>query len=192
MKIRVVIAADDIITRMDLKERLVERGYIVVGEASDGIEAIEQCRLKEPDLTLMDIKMPLLNGLDAAKTIYDEDLSDCIVMISAYSDKNLVDIAGDIGVMGYIVKPFRDNALFPAIEIALKRCEEMTILKCEMEESNRRLNNRIVVDKAKGILMQRKGMTEESAYQYIRNMSMDKRKSMKDVAEMIIMSNEIL
>lgn len=192
MKIRVVIADDDIITRMDLKERLVERGYIVVGEASDGIEAIEQCRLKEPDLTLMDIKMPLLNGLDAAKTIYDEDLSDCIVMISAYSDKNLVDIAGDIGVMGYIVKPFRDNALFPAIEIALKRCEEMTILKCEMEESNRRLNNRIVVDKAKGILMQRKGMTEESAYQYIRNMSMDKRKSMKDVAEMIIMSNEIL
>ena len=132
MKIRVVIADDDIITRMDLKERLVERGYIVVGEASDGIEAIEQCRLKEPDLTLMDIKMPLLNGLDAAKTIYDEDLSDCIVMISAYSDKNLVDIAGDIGVMGYIVKPFRDNALFPAIEIALKRCEEMTILKCEM------------------------------------------------------------
>lgn len=192
MKIRVVIADDDIITRMDLKERLVERGYMVVGEASDGIEAIEQCRLKEPDLTLMDIKMPLLNGLDAAKTIYDEDLSDCIVMITAYSDKNLVDIAGDIGVMGYIVKPFRDNALFPAIEIALKRCEEMTILKCEMEESNRRLNNRIVVDKAKGILMQRKGMTEESAYQYIRNMSMDKRKSMKDVAEMIIMSNEIL
>lgn len=192
MKIRVVIADDDIITRMDLKERLVERGYMVVGEASDGIEAIEQCRLKEPDLTLMDIKMPLLNGLDAAKTIYDEDLSDCIVMISAYSDKNLVDIAGDIGVMGYIVKPFRDSALFPAIEIALKRCEEMTILKCEMEESNRRLNNRIVVDKAKGILMQRKGMTEESAYQYIRNMSMDKRKSMKDVAEMIIMSNEIL
>lgn len=192
MKIRVVIADDDIITRMDLKERLVERGYMVVGEASDGIEAIEQCRLKEPDLTLMDIKMPLLNGLDAAKTIYDEDLSDCIVMISAYSDKNLVDIAGDIGVMGYIVKPFRDSALFPAIEIALKRCEEMSILKCEMEESNRRLNNRIVVDKAKGILMQRKGMTEESAYQYIRNMSMDKRKSMKDVAEMIIMSNEIL
>lgn len=192
MKIRVVIADDDIITRMDLKERLVERGYMVVGEASDGIEAIEQCRLKEPDLTLMDIKMPLLNGLDAAKTIYDENLSDCIVMITAYSDKNLVDIAGDIGVMGYIVKPFRDNALFPAIEIALKRCEEMTILKCEMEESNRRLNNRIVVDKAKGILMQRKGMTEESAYQYIRNMSMDKRKSMKDVAEMIIMSNEIL
>lgn len=192
MKIRVVIADDDIITRTDLKERVVEQGYIIVGEASDGIEAVEQCRLNEPDLILMDIKMPLVNGLDAAKIIYDEKLSDCIVIISAYSNKNLVDSAGDIGVMGYIVKPFQNNTLFPAIEIALKRCKEISGLKCKMEESNRRLNNRIVIDKAKGILMKRKGMTEERAYQYIRSMSMDKRKSMKDVSEMIIMSDELL
>lgn len=192
MCLKVIIADDEAITRADLKERLHSHGYAVVGEAADGLEAIELCKEKGPDLALIDIKMPILDGLGAAKVIHDERLANCIIMISAYSDEKYVSTCADIGAMGYIVKPFQDNVIFPAIEIAVKRSHDMNKLKNEVVEKEKKLQERKLIDKAKGIVMERNALNENEAYEYLRLISMNKRKPMKDVAEMIIMNDRIL
>lgn len=192
MCLKVIIADDEAITRADLKERLHSRGYAVVGEAADGFEAIELCKEKKPDLALIDIKMPILDGLGAAKVIHDERLANCIIMISAYSDEKYVLTCADIGAMGYIVKPFQDNVIFPSIEIAVKRSHEMNKLKSEVVEKEKKLQERKLIDKAKGIVMKRNSLSENEAYEYLRLISMNKRKPMKDVAEIIIMNDNIL
>ena len=189
--IRVVIADDDPITKMDLNELLSEAGYEVVGEASDGFDAVEICRKKHPDLVLMDIKMPLLDGLAAAKIIRSENLAETVMMMTAYSEREFVEQAKDCGVGGYLVKPIDEKSLIPNIEVAVNRSREIGKLRKDIEKVNGRLESRAVTEKAKGLLMEQQKMTEQEAYDYIRKLSQTKHLSMKRVAEMILTKSEV-
>lgn len=190
MNKRVVIADDEPITRMDLSEILKEAGYDVVGEASDGFDAIELCRKTKPNLILMDIKMPLLDGLKASKIINNESLADCIVLLTAYSGKEFIEEAKAAGVMGYVIKPINEKSLLPAIEIALSKSEEIQEIRSESQKSKESLEDRKKIEKAKGILMREENLTEAEAYNKIRKISMDKRCQMKNIAEIIILNAE--
>lgn len=189
--IRVVIADDEPITKMDLNELLSEAGYEVVGEASDGFDAVEICRKKHPDLVLMDIKMPLLDGLAAAKIIRSENLAETVMMMTAYSEREFVEQAKDCGVGGYLVKPIDEKSLIPNIEVAVNRSREIGKLRKDIEKVNGRLESRAVTEKAKGLLMEQQKMTEQEAYDYIRKLSQTKHLSMKRVAEMILTKSEV-
>ena len=186
-RIRVVIADDEPITRMDLKELLSAQGYQVVGEAADGFDAIEMCRQTQPDLVLLDVKMPLLDGLSAARIIYEEDIAETIIMLTAYSEWEFVKTARDQGVVGYLVKPLGESSLVPSIELSVARSKEMRQLKKDIRQVTDRLESRTVIEKAKGLLMSQEGMTEQSAYDYIRKLSQSKKLSMRRVAEIILM-----
>lgn len=189
--IRVVIADDEPITKMDLNELLSEAGYEVVGEASDGFDAVEICRKKHPDLVLMDIKMPLLDGLSAAKIIHSEKLAETVVMMTAYSEREFVEQAKECGVGGYLVKPIDEKSLIPNIEVAVNRSREIGKLRKDIEKVNGRLESRAVIEKAKGLMMEQQKMTEQEAYDYIRKLSQSKHLSMKRVAEMILTRSEV-
>lgn len=188
--IRVVIADDEPITKMDLHELLSEAGYEVVGEASDGFDAVELCRQKRPNLVLLDIKMPLLDGLAAAKIIHEEDLAGTIMMMTAYSEREFIEQAKQCGVGGYIVKPIDEKSLIPNIEVAVNRSREIGKLRKDIEKANDRLENRATIEKAKGLLMEQQKMSEQAAYDYIRKVSQDKHLSMKRVAEIILKRSE--
>ncbi len=188
MKKRIVIADDEPITRMDFSELLKEAGYDVVGEASDGFDAVELCRKQKPDLVLMDVKMPLLDGLKASKIIGQENLAGSVVLITAYSGKEFIDQAKEAGVMGYIVKPVDEKSLLPTIEVAISKGYEFRKIKEKVAQTQDQLKTRKAVEKAKGILMSKYGLTEEKAYNKIRKLSMDKRCAMKDIANAIIIN----
>lgn len=187
--ISVVIADDEPISRMDLKELLTEGGYTVLSEVSDGFDAVEQCKLYHPDLVILDIKMPFLDGISAAKIIYEEDLADTIIMLTAYSEREFIDQAKGCSVSGYLVKPIDEKSLVPSIELAVARSQELKRLRKDMEKVSERLKSRSVIEKAKGIIMQEQGMTEQEAYDYIRKLSLDKHLSMRRVAEIILVKN---
>ena len=184
--IRVVIADDEPISRMDLKELLTEGGYTVVAEVSDGFDAVENCKLYHPDLVLLDIKMPLLDGLAAAKIIYEEELADTIIMLTAYSEREFVEQAKDYGVSGYLVKPIDEKSLIPNIELVVAQSKEMKRLRKDMAKVSERLANRSIIEKAKGQVMQEQNLSEQEAYHYIRKLSQLKGLSMRRVAEMIL------
>lgn len=190
MKKRIVIADDEPITRMDIREILEDAGYDVVGDVSDGFDAIEICRKLKPDLVLMDIKMPLLDGISAAKVINKEELVDSIILLTAYSDKNFIDKAKDVGVIGYLVKPVNEKSLLPAVEIALNKGREIKKIKKEIKNVNDKLNARKIIEKAKGILMEKHKLTEQEAYDKIRTLSMNKRTSMREIAEAILLCHQ--
>ena len=190
MSKRIVIADDEPITRMDVAEMLMEAGYDVVGKASDGFDAVEMCKKTKPDLVILDVKMPLLDGLMAAKIISEEELAGAIVLLTAYSGKEFIEKAKSVGVLSYLVKPVTKQALLPAVEIAIHKGKEILDIKKAHQKTNDRLESRIVVDRAKSILMSDSQMSEEEAYNYIRKMSMDKRCTMKDIASIILMSKE--
>ena len=185
----VVIADDEPISRMDLKELLSEGGYTVLSEVSDGFDAVEQCKLYHPDLVILDIKMPFLDGISAAKIIYEEELADTIIMLTAYSEREFVEQAKGYGVSGYLVKPIDEKSLVPSIELAVARSRELKRLRKDMAKVSERLESRSVIEKAKGIIMQEQGMTEQEAYDYIRKLSLDKHLSMRRVAEIILVKN---
>ena len=185
------VVDDEPITKMDLNELLSEAGYEVVGEASDGFDAVEICRKKHPDLVLMDIKMPLLDGLAAAKIIRSENLAETVMMMTAYSEREFVEQAKDCGVGGYLVKPIDEKSLIPNIEVAVNRSREIGKLRKDIEKVNGRLESRAVTEKAKGLLMEQLKMTEQEAYDYIRKLSQTKHLSMKRVAEMILTKSEV-
>lgn len=185
------VVDDEPITKMDLNELLSEAGYEVVGEASDGFDAVEICRKKHPDLVLMDIKMPLLDGLAAAKIIRSENLAETVMMMTAYSEREFVEQAKDCGVGGYLVKPIDEKSLIPNIEVAVNRSREIGKLRKDIEKVNGRLESRAVTEKAKGLLMEQQKMTEQEAYDYIRKLSQTKHLSMKRVAEMILTKSEV-
>ena len=187
--IRVVIADDEPITRMDLKELLSAEGYEVVGEAADGFDAVEVCKQTKPDLVLMDIKMPLLDGLSAAKIVNEEGLADTVMMLTAYSEREFVDQAKDMGVAGYLVKPIDERSLVPSIELAVARSKDMKKLRKDIQKVSERLENRSIIEKAKGQVMAQEGMTEQEAYDYIRKLSQAKSLSMRRVAEIILMKS---
>ena len=184
--IRVVIADDEPITKLDLKELLGEAGYDVVAEVSDGFDAVENCKRLHPDLVLLDIKMPFLDGLSAAKIIYEEGLADTIIMLTAYSEREFIEQAKDCGVGGYLVKPIDEKSLVPNIELAVTRCKEMKRLRKDIAKVNERLENRSIIEKAKGRVMTEQALNEQEAYDYIRKLSQTKNLSMRRVSEMIL------
>lgn len=186
---RILIADDESLIRMDLQEMLRNLGYLVVGEAGDGITALKLARELKPDLVIMDIRMPGMDGIDAAKTLTEEKIAP-VVLLTAYSQKELVDRAKEAGVVGYLVKPFKESDLTPAIEIALARFNEFKQMTQEVDDLQHALETRKLVDRAKGILMDTKGLTESEAFRAIQKMSMDNRRPMKAVAEAIIMAHE--
>lgn len=182
----IVIIDDEPITRMDLREMLENEGYNILGEAADGFDAIELCRQHLPDLVLMDIKMPLLDGLSAAKIINEENLAGTVILLTAYNEREFVSGAKQNGVSGYLVKPIEETQLIPNIELAVARSVEMKKLRKDYEKVSERLENRKLVEQAKGIIMQNKGISEQEAYDYIRKLSQMKNISMKRVSEIIL------
>jgi response regulator NasT len=183
----VVIADDEPITMMDLSEMLREKGYEVVGEASDGFDAVEICRKYKPDLVLMDVKMPLLDGLKASKIITNEGLASSVVLLTAYSGNEFVEQAKEAGVMGYLIKPIEEKCLLPAIEVAITKGKEINSIKNDIIKIKKDLESRKKVEKAKGIIMKKYKINEDEAYNKIRKLSMDKRCSMGKIADAIIL-----
>ena len=183
--IRVLIAEDEAIIRLDIKEMLEEEGFDVVGEAADGDAALRAARDRGPDLVIMDIKMPGLDGLSAAERIVSEDLA-AVLILTAFSQRDLVRRAADAGAMGYLVKPFQRSDLVPAIEIALARYAELGAVKRETATLQERLETRTIVDRAKGRLMDSQGLSEADAFRFIQKSAMDRRTSMRAVAEEIL------
>lgn len=184
-KLKLIIADNESIIRMDLREMLEEAGHEIVGEAADGARAVELTRKYRPDLVVMDIKMPEMDGIVAAKRIADEKLAP-VLLLTAFSQQEIVEKAKDSGVLAYLVKPVRECNLFPALEIALSRFEEHQKLEAELEAVKRSLEIRRTLDRAKGILMDAYGLTESEAYRRIQQYSMAKRATIKEVAEAIV------
>jgi AmiR/NasT family two-component response regulator len=182
---RILIAEDEALIRLDLREMLEEEGYEVVGEAGDGETALRLARDLRPDLTVMDIKMPGLDGLTAAERITEEHLSP-VLILTAFSQKDLVERAAQTGAMAYLVKPFQKSDLVPAIDIAVARYQEMQALEAEVGDLSERLETRKVVDRAKGMLMDRYQMSEQDAFRFIQKTAMDRRLPMKDVATKVV------
>lgn len=189
-QIRVVIADDETIIRLDLKTLLEEMGHEVVGEAADGQKALELARSLRPDVIIMDIKMPVMDGLDAAKIIADEKIAP-VVLLTAYSQKDLIERAKEAGVFGYLVKPFQESDIMPAIEIAVSRYLEMQELETTVGDLEDKLETRKVIDRAKGILMDKYKMNEAEAFRRIQQQSMNQRRSMKEIADAILIANDI-
>ncbi len=187
---KVVIADDESIIRMDLKEMLSGLGYQVVGEAGDGRQAINLARELKPDLVIMDIKMPEMDGIAAARVLTEEKIAP-VLLLTAYSQQELVAGAREAGVVGYIVKPFRQDELMPAIEVALSRFREFRELEKEMGDLKETLEARKVIERAKGVLMDELGLKEAEAFRRIQKLSMDSRKSMREIAEAILLAREI-
>ncbi len=187
---RVVIADDDPIIRMDLREMLTGMKYDVVGEASDGQVAVELARKLSPDLVIMDIRMPELDGIEAARILTSETVAP-VLLLTAYSEPDLVQRATQAGVIGYLVKPFRESQLGPAIEVTLARFREFEQVRKELNDVREALEARKVIERAKGMLMNRYGLTESEAFRRIQKRSMDSRKSMREVAEAILLASEL-
>jgi two-component system, response regulator PdtaR len=177
--VRIVVAEDEALIRMDLVEMLGEAGYTVVAQASDGAEAISLVAEHQPDLAILDVKMPILDGITAAEEI----IATCpVLMLTAFSQRELVDRARDAGVMAYVLKPFTINDLVPAIEIAISRHLQMKSLAAEVADLHDRLETRKIIDRAKGILMAALNLTEPQAFSWIQKAAMDRRLTMKEVA----------
>ena len=181
--IRILVAEDEALIRMDLVEMLTEAGYEVVAEASDGAQAIELAQLHKPDLAILDVKMPVLDGISAAEKIIGISP---VLMLTAFSQRELVERARDAGVMAYVVKPFSIGDLIPAIEIAISRHVQMRSLADEVADLHERLETRKIIDRAKGILMQALNLAEPEAFSWIQRAAMDRRLTMKQVAEAVI------
>ncbi|CAB4648818.1 unannotated protein [freshwater metagenome] len=182
-KPRILVAEDETLIRMDLVEMLIEAGYDVVAQASNGEEAIALAQEHKPDLAILDVKMPVMDGITAAQTIISIAP---VLMLTAFSQKELVDRARDAGVMAYVVKPFSINDLVPAMEIAMSRHAQMTSLAAEVADLHERLETRKLVDRAKGILMAALNLSEPQAFSWIQRAAMDRRLSMKEVALAVI------
>jgi AmiR/NasT family two-component response regulator len=187
---RVIIADDESLIRMDLREMLTNLGYLVVGEVGDGRSALNLARELRPDIVLMDIRMPDMDGIEAAKVLTEERVAP-VLLLSAYSDQEYVQRAQQAGVTGYLVKPFRESDLAPAIEVALARFSEFRAVEREVGDLKEALETRKAVDRAKGILMDTQGLTETEAFRKIQKMSMDNRKSMRTVADAIILAHQV-
>jgi two-component system, response regulator PdtaR len=182
---RVVVAEDEALIRLDLVEMLREEGFAVVGEAGDGEQAIELARALRPDVVVLDVKMPVLDGLSAAEAISRQG-SAAIVMLTAFSQADVVERAVDAGAMAYVVKPFTKADLLPAIEVAVSRHQQIVALTVEVADLGDRLESRKRIDRAKGVLMQKLGLSEPEAFRWIQKTSMDRRMSMREVADAVV------
>ena len=188
-QVRVIIADDESIIRMDLREMLTNLRYLVVGEAGDGISAVNLARELKPDIVIMDIKMPDLDGIAAAKMLTEERVAP-VLLLTAFSQAELIEGAKEAGVVGYIVKPFRESELVPAIEVALARFREFRSVEREAQDLKDALETRKLVERAKGIIMDSQHVKEAEAFRKIQKLSMNTRKSMREVAEAIILAHQ--
>jgi two-component system, response regulator PdtaR len=182
---RVLVAEDEALIRLDLAEMLSEEGYEVVGQAGDGQEAVDMAEELRPDLVIMDVKMPRRDGIDAASEIASKRIAP-IVILTAFSQRDLVERARDAGAMAYLVKPFNITDLIPAIEVAVSRFSEIAALEQEVATLSDRLETRKLVERAKGMLMAQHGWTEPQAFRWIQKASMDRRLSMRQVAQIVV------
>jgi two-component system, response regulator PdtaR len=183
-KRRVVVAEDESLIRMDVVETLREHGFDVVAEVGDGALAVAAVIEHKPDLVVMDIKMPNMDGLTAAEQMAEHKVA--IVLLTAFSQKELVDRANQAGAMAYVVKPFTPNDLMPAVEIALSRHSQLIALEHEISDLNERFETRKLVDRAKGLLNEKMNLTEPEAFRWIQKASMDRRLTMQEVAQTVI------
>lgn len=184
-KLRILLADDEAILRLDLREMLIDAGHEIVGEAANGQEAIKLAKELKPEFIIMDVKMPIMDGITAAKVIAAENIAP-VLLLTAYSQQDIVEKASDAGVIAYLVKPIREEQLFPAMEIAVKRFAEVQRLNIELDQLKDSLETRKLLDRAKGILMAAHGMTEQEAYRKMQQFSMARRISLKELAESVI------
>ena len=190
MPVRVVIAEDEAIIRLDLKEILEEEGYEVVGETGRGDEAVELVKEHQPDLAILDIKMPGLDGLSAAREIAGERRA-AVLILTAFSQRDLVEQARDAGTLGYLVKPFQRTELVPAIEVALGRFRESQVLHDQVSNLEEQLETRKVVDRAKGLLMDSHSLSETDAFAFLQKTAMQERRTMKAIAEQVLSGERV-
>jgi two-component system, response regulator PdtaR len=181
----VIVAEDESLIRIDIVETLTDNGFTVVGEAADGEAAVAMAREHRPDLVVMDVKMPLMDGITAAEILTKERIAP-VVLLTAFSQRELVERASEAGALAYVVKPFTPNDLIPAIEIALSRSQQISALEDEVADIAERLETRKVLDRAKGILNDTMGLTEPEAFRWIQKASMDRRLTMREVAQTVI------
>ena len=188
--LRVVLAEDETIIRLDLKERLEGVGYQVVGEAGDGESAVQMARELRPDVVVMDVKMPGVDGIEAARRLTKDHIAP-VVLVTAHGDRELIERAGEAGVIAYVLKPIGDGDLEPAIEVALSRYRQFLEISNDASGLRDQLETRKAVERAKGLLMTRMGLSEADAYNRIQRLSMDRRKPMKAIAEAVILAEEV-
>ncbi|MEO5832153.1 MAG: response regulator [Nakamurella sp.] len=182
---RVLIAEDEALIRLDLKEMLTEEGYDVVGEAGNGEQAVALATELKPDLVILDVKMPKKDGIDAASEITEAQIAP-VVILTAFSQRDLIERANDAGAMAYLVKPFTKSDLLPAIELAIARYSEMVALRTEVADITERLAVRKIIDRAKGLLQAKQKMTEPEAFRWLQRAAMDRRTSMREIAQAVI------
>jgi two-component system, response regulator PdtaR len=182
---RVLIAEDEALIRLDLKEMLTEEGYDVVGEAVDGDQAVKLATELKPDLVILDVKMPRKDGIEAAAEITEAQIAP-VVILTAFSQRDLIERATDAGAMAYVVKPFNKADLLPAIEVAVARYKQMAALRSEIADISERLAVRKIIDRAKGLLQAKQKMTEPEAFRWLQRAAMDRRTSMKEIAQAVI------
>ncbi len=191
MKSKIVIVDDDPIVRLDIRHILESGDYQVVAEAKDGFEAIEVCQKFHPDLVLMDIQLPLLDGLTASKKILDDRLSYSVILLSGFSDDQYIQKAKQCGTSAYLVKPLDAKSLIPMIEVCLEKGKESHALKEETDKLNKKIEDRIIIEKAKGMLMDKDHLTEPEAFKQIRTISMQKRVPMIEIAKLLLLHDEL-
>lgn len=185
--IRVLIADDDPIIRLDLRQMLANLGYEIVGEAGDGQQAVDLARSIKPDICVLDVKMPIRDGISALSEIVGDQIS-AAILLTAYSDRELIESAREAGAFAYLVKPFKPNDLPPAIEVSVSRYRQMKDLHEQVRSLTDRIETRKLVERAKSVLIEREGISEAEAYRTIQQSSMNARKSMREVAEAILLA----
>ena len=190
MPTRIILAEDDAVIRLDLKEELERQGYLVVGQVGDGQSAVNLARELRPDLVIMDIRMPEMDGIAAAEILTREKLAP-VLLLTAYSEDVLIERARNAGVVHYVTKPWRQIDLKPAIEIALSRFQEFRAIESKVKDLEQSLETRKYVERAKGVLMEKQHLTEQEAFRRIQKLSMNNRKSMREVAEAILLTEEL-
>ncbi len=186
MNLRVVVVEDETLTRIDLIEILKENGYDVVGEASDGIEAVEVCKKLNPDIVFLDIKIPFISGLKVADMLKEANFRGCIIILTAYNIAEYIQKASNTIVMGYILKPIDEDTFIERVKLIYKNYKMYSDLREEVEETKKKLEERKIIERAKGIIMAKNDIIEEEAYKLMRDLSMQKRISMFKLAEIII------
>ena len=188
--IRIIIADDDPISQLNLKRILLKKGYAVVAEVSDGFAAVESCRCNPPDLVIMDIDLPLLDGFSVAKIVNKEDLSDAVMILTECGEWKYIEQAKQYGVSGYLMKPADEKSLIPGVELAVARSKEIKRLRKDIATVSEQLETRTIIDKAKGQIMVERHMTDEAAFSYMKNISQSKNLPMRRVAEILLVKTE--
>ncbi len=183
---RVVVVDDEPITRLDICQTLQELNFCVVAQAADGYDAVEECRTHRPDIVLMDVRMPVFDGLHAAQSILEQDLACCVVLLTAFSDRELVESAGKIGVTGYLVKPLDSRLILPTLEVAFAQGQALRKLRSEKQSAEEQVQNTKLIERAKAVLAKQKGIDTSKAYSEMRRLAMDKRCSIEKIAAAIV------